>query len=131
MVANEVRKLAEETLAATREVRNQISTIQKATREGVHAMSLSSEAVRDGSAQADAVKQEFMKNFHIMGELKAILVQLADQAGDTVESAQILQQAIMNFGDWIQSDVQARNTQQNELTQLHREIQTIKENFQV
>jgi len=57
VVAGEVRKLAEETLTATKEVRSQITTIQKAAHEGVQAMALSADAVQNGATQAEEVNR--------------------------------------------------------------------------
>ncbi|MBN1266682.1 MAG: hypothetical protein JXA25_14395 [Anaerolineales bacterium] len=99
VVAGEVRKLAEETLAATKEVRSQITTIQKASQEGVRAMRLSSEAVQNGACQAAEVGEALSSILDSIEEANTSLVKLSESVDGAAASSHCLQQMVEVISD--------------------------------
>lgn len=77
VVADEVRKLAERTTKATKEIADMIKQIQKDTAEAVHAMSSGTEEVEKGKKLADKAGQSLEEIISVTQEVVDMITQVA------------------------------------------------------
>jgi len=99
VVAEEVRKLAEETLAATKEVRSQIKTIQKVSQSSVQAMMLSSEAVQNGAWQVGEVDKALSRIRTTIDGVNHSLGELSSEADTMTENITEMGKIVDSIGE--------------------------------
>jgi methyl-accepting chemotaxis protein len=89
VVADEVRKLAERTASATKEIAEMIKTIQSGTGGAVKAMEVGSRQVEEGVASTVRAGESLKQIIHMSEEVGSMITHIAtaatEQAGATVE----------------------------------------------
>jgi methyl-accepting chemotaxis protein len=88
VVADEVRKLAERTTTATKEIARMIETIQSETRSAVQAMEEGTRQVKDGvnaTNQAGDALQQIIRKSEEVGDMIAIIATAATEQSSTTE----------------------------------------------
>lgn len=82
VVADEVRKLAERTGLATREIGAMIETVQKDTHAAVEAMSREQQEIEARSAQAESARKALENIICSTSEVESLVRQIANAAGE-------------------------------------------------
>ncbi len=88
VVADEVRKLAERTTTATKEIASMIETIQSETQSAVHAMEEGTRQVKDGvnaTIQAGDSLQQIIQKSEEVGDMIAMIATASTEQSSTTE----------------------------------------------
>ena len=96
VVADEVRKLAERTTTATKEISQMISVIQDGTQAAVKAMDIGSQQVEEGVASTARAGESLQQIIHMSEEVGSMITQIAtaatEQSGATSDVNQSMDQ---------------------------------------
>jgi methyl-accepting chemotaxis protein len=96
VVADEVRKLAERTTTATKEISQMISVIQDGTKAAVKAMDIGSQQVEEGVASTARAGESLQQIIHMSEEVGSMITHIAtaatEQSGATSDVNQSMDQ---------------------------------------
>jgi methyl-accepting chemotaxis protein len=96
VVADEVRKLAERTTIATKEISQMISVIQDGTKAAVKAMDIGSQQVEEGVASTGRAGESLQQIIHMSEEVGSMITHIAtaatEQSGATSDINQSMDQ---------------------------------------
>ena len=102
VVADEVRKLAERTTKATKEIESMILNIQKNTQEAVTSMQRGREEVSKGAEIAQKSAEAISNINNLMGKLKEMITQIAtasEEQSQVSEAISLSSEEIINAQD--------------------------------
>ena len=100
VVADEVRKLAERTTKATKEIESMILSIQKNTHEAVTSMQKGREEVSKGAEIAQKSAEAISRINNLMSKLKEMITQIA---AASEEQSQVSEEISLSSGEIINS----------------------------
>ncbi|MHB1661813.1 MAG: methyl-accepting chemotaxis protein [bacterium] len=125
VVADEVRKLAERTTKATKEIEAMILNIQKSTEEAVKSMQGTKENVSKGTEVAQKSADAISNINVLMGKLKQMITQIAtaaEEQSQTSEEISHSSEEIIKSQDNVASGSRQVASSSEELTQLAAEL---------
>lgn len=125
VVAGEVRRLAERTTSATKEIADAVQSIQRGTSDAVHAIRGSSERVEKSVATADAAAHSLSVLGSSTDQVRQRIEQIAQAAEEQSQASALVGQSMNEISTGIASsaegaEVSARTA--NELVNLARRL---------
>jgi len=134
VVADEVRKLAERTAAATKEIAGMIESIQKEAREAVAAMRSGSLEVERGVTRTEGSGKALDQIIEMASRVGDMVAQIATAATEQSATAELVNDNISNIAEMTsQSSINAGETAKacTDLSNLAFNLQTLVGNFKL
>ncbi|MHB1661538.1 MAG: methyl-accepting chemotaxis protein [bacterium] len=125
VVADEVRKLAERTTKATKEIESMILSIQKSTEDAVQSMHRTKDNVSKGTEVAQKSAEAISNINYLMAKLKEMITQIAaasEEQSQTSEEISHSSEEIIKSQDNVASGSKQVAVSANELTHLAAEL---------
>jgi methyl-accepting chemotaxis protein len=134
VVADEVRKLAERTTSATKEVAQMVQSIQSETKTAVAAMHEGSNQVQDGVSTTARAGDSLKQIIHMSEQVGEMITHIATAATEQSSATEQINQNVAQIARWIGES--ADGTQQSakacqELSELALDLQKMVSTFRV
>jgi methyl-accepting chemotaxis protein len=134
VVAGEVRRLAERTSAATKEIDHTVRAIQQGTSDAVEAMRSSMSHVESGVASARSAGQALSSIIHESESVQKMVTQIAAAATEQSYSTQSVSESVNQIANIIQQTAAGSQTARescNDLASLATELSSLVGAFKV
>jgi methyl-accepting chemotaxis protein len=125
VVSDEVRKLAERTAGATKEIADLISKVQKDINAATSVMQGGTQAVNEGYALAIEVDSTLENIRNIASSVNQRVVQINQAAQQIDQSTQILLSAVSKVGQVTQQTRQASDKMSSAATQVSKSVEAV------
>jgi len=132
VVADEVRKLAEKTMAATKEVDSAISAIQESASEAVDEMANTRERVEnteDMVENAGKVLMDIVNQSNSIADMVRNIATAAEQQSATSEEININVTGINDLSQTLSQRINQANTSIQEVAEMARKLNTLVDKF--
>ena len=125
VVADEVRKLAERSAEATKDIANLIKSIQKETGQAIRSTQMGSQAIQEGSKLAESAGEALGEIVNAVSEASTLMLQIASASHEQESAARQIAQAAGHMNQLTQQVSVATREQAKGSEQIVRAVESM------